>query len=99
MTDTINAITEKIITMSEEDRADLVERLKEKAADIGGGNFGEEDYPGQNALWAGDLYAAAGRIETIGHEEEASGYCDLDQCGIGALTNSEAEEIEAMLGE
>ena len=90
-------IKQQIRNLTTEQRAEIVERLSDKAQRILLGQYDPEDHPGDNYLWAGDLLRAAGLIQRreMSDEEHAAASIS-DCCQFDAMTQSEAEEIEAI---
>jgi hypothetical protein len=91
---TVEEVKRKILSMSAEEREELIEALIARADEILDSGLKAQTYPGQNCLWAADLLGAAGRIATMKARPRST---VPKLCRIEALTQGEAEEIEALL--
>lgn len=100
-TGTADAMKEQIKEMDKEEREDLAERLHQKAIKILQGELGDDERAGENFLWAGDLLRAAGLIQRyeLTLEDADDGGFIPDCCRFEALSESEGEEIESVLGD
>ena len=87
----------RLTKMSLRQRRSLVDRLRMEAEDILAGGYDPEDVPGDNNLWAGDLLLAAGKIARMRATKEVLAAFDSPERGIGTLSATEVEEIEALL--
>jgi hypothetical protein len=93
---TQDRIKRRIRKMSRAERGELLSQLRAKAQRIL--EYGPDDYNGDNLLWAGDLLRAAGLIQRTWLRNGGKGNCAIpDCCVFDAMSQSEAEEIAAIL--
>jgi hypothetical protein len=83
--------------LTAEQRDCLVAALVDKAFRIIRDAYAPEDHPGDDYLWAGDLLRAAGLIQRLKmSRRDLKAASIADCCQFNALSQSEAEEIEAL---